>query len=245
MKIILAIILSLTLCDFAYAQAFVSKTFQCPDKYTVALIKSDGTTIRDYSCKDSSGNARAPRSFTNYNSNAVASTANVRFRKAMYFGGNGSLVFPDSDDWYISGDYTVEMWINFQAEPTYQVLHGQLNAAQEYFYFWVGHQGYSGYQTGINGYLLPFTPSFDAVITSSWQHLALVYSNANLTCKVYSNGVYLGTYTFDSLQNITADFVFGSWGTNDYYITAYVDGLKISKGIQRYTSDFTPPTREF
>ena len=81
--------------------------------------------------------------------------------------------------------------------------------------------------------------SSTAVInTATWYHVALV--RASGIVKLYLNGSEIGSATITancSGQNL----VIGGYYSTDYLYNGYLDDLRITKGIARYTSNFTPP----
>lgn len=77
---------------------------------------------------------------------------------------------------------------------------------------------------------------------NAWQHIAIVRSGNTWT--VYVNGVSAGSGTNTNSIDCTVSGIGGSVsGTN--YFNGYVDEVRITKGIARYTSNFTPPTQAF
>ena len=55
--------------------------------------------------------------------------------------------------------------------------------------------------------------------------------------------------TYGSNTNVvdTGTLAIGSYGSgaSQYGFQGYIDGIRITKGVARYTSNFTPPTTEF
>ena len=79
-----------------------------------------------------------------------------------------------------------------------------------------------------------------AVPTNSWSHVA--YTRQGSTYRVFVDGVLQGTgtgtsaFSFDTL---------GSTNGGNQDVNGYIDDLRITKGVARYTSNFTPPTAPF
>ena len=83
--------------------------------------------------------------------------------------------------------------------------------------------------------------------TSSWVHIAFVRNGSTLT--QYINGTADGTSTIgaSSVNDSTAQlFALGKQGlmTSNYW-NGYLQQFRITKGVARYTSNFTPPTQPF
>jgi hypothetical protein len=81
--------------------------------------------------------------------------------------------------------------------------------------------------------------------SSTWTHVAVVRYNGTTT--LYVNGVSGGTTT--SLGNMTdPDWIIGGGrygGSSPVSFNGYIDDLRITKGVARYTTSFTAPTAAF
>lgn len=90
--------------------------------------------------------------------------------------------------------------------------------------------------------------SASALSLSTWYHVAIVRS-AGVT-KLYVNGTQYGSSWTDSTNYIADGLVFGasSYHTapnTQYGLYGYMDEVRVTKGIARYTAAFTPPTAAF
>ena len=84
-----------------------------------------------------------------------------------------------------------------------------------------------------------------ALTPNTWQHLAIV--REGLTWTVYVDGQASGTpYTMgaDSYYDCSTSCYLGGFPSGHFF-TGYTDEVRITKGIARYTSNFTPPTDPF
>lgn len=91
----------------------------------------------------------------------------------------------------------------------------------------------------------PFTP-----VPDEWVYLAFVRKGANFY--IFKDGVLLETTIIageltaeTSLPNINAVVEIGRWMQNTNFFPGHVDEFRISKGIARWTTDFTPPIRSY
>ena len=79
----------------------------------------------------------------------------------------------------------------------------------------------------------------DDLATNQWQHVAVVRNGSSL--KLYIDGVEKGSGTNNDNIQTTSELVIGSCHEkDDRYVTGYIDELRISKGIARWTEEFTP-----
>ena len=103
--------------------------------------------------------------------------------------------------------------------------------------FW--HDGGWKYiQYGVGGSSQYTTPSAD-----TWYHVAFVRNGNDWA--LYLNGTAEGTRTglsgsITSSSNGSLDI--GRRFSDTYLVDGYIDDLRITKGLARYTSNFTPPT---
>jgi hypothetical protein len=85
--------------------------------------------------------------------------------------------------------------------------------------------------------LFPWSPS-----TGTWYHVALVRGGNQM--RAFVNGSQIGTtQTFsDTIANATSNLTVGAYGTPGTYLNGWLDEVRVSKGVARWTSTFTPPT---
>jgi len=179
-----------------------------------------------------------------------------------YFGGYAGrfvatthyLSFFDSTDWYFDGDFTIDAWVRIAALPAGAsvkiMLCGQYKDASNYIYFCVRNDGtnnYDWYGTGYNaGTPVAFGLQRPAVklAINTWYHIAWVRSgNNHLT---FQDGVLLGTNEdTDSWPNVDSAFFIGNYGTGTAFWNGWVNEFRVSKGIARWTANFTPPVAPY
>jgi len=87
-----------------------------------------------------------------------------------------------------------------------------------------------------NGYIL----NVSSVITlNTWQHFALTRSGTDL--KSFIDGTQVGTTQTNSDNHTAGRLMIGDNVTVAYPLNGYIDDLRITKGVARYTANFTPP----
>jgi hypothetical protein len=76
---------------------------------------------------------------------------------------------------------------------------------------------------------------------NAWHHFAVARSSGTTT--MYIDGVSGGSFS-DSTSYISSRVAIGAYRTlaTQYSFPGYIDGFRITKGVARYTSAFTPPT---
>lgn len=73
---------------------------------------------------------------------------------------------------------------------------------------------------------------------NTWYHIAVV-RNGN-TWTAYRDGTSVGSTTNANALDVASGYIIG--GAN---LNGYIDDLRITKGVARYTANFTPPTAAF
>ena len=182
--------------------------------------------------------------------NAQISTAQSKFGGAsIAFDGSGDwLTVPDGNEFtFGSENFTIEAWIynNTTGQFKHIVGQGSSNATAASFYF---------FKTSANklaGLVQSGSTSYTATSSSDlplnlWTHVAFVRNGGTTT--VYINGVAEGTanvtgITVNDLSNQVRVGAAGEF-TSDTW-NGYIDDLRITKGVARYTANFTPPTAPF
>lgn len=153
-----------------------------------------------------------------------------------------------SIDFGFGGDWTIECW----AKRTGVSVPGELNILFANVLTGGGTQlrlmcfnpltGKYSYR-GPTGLLQPFT---DNSPLNTWVHLAVARQGS--TVRGFQDGVLQFTVPDSSLAAAHAITVGGAnasdWGANHGFV-GELDEFRITKGVARYTADFTPPTQPF
>ena len=186
--------------------------------------------------------------------NAVTSTTQSKFgTAAAYFyendGGDRLHISHSSNDSLGIGDWTVEFWAYW---PT--VLNMGLFQSGSY------GSSESCFMVDINGAngdvrLTRVVSSAGSSVTISgcatntWHHIAVSQSGSYL--RLFVDGVSSTALSSIPALTSTFDYIIGALGdwnsptTFGYHLTGYIDELRITKGVARYTANFTPPTSPF
>jgi hypothetical protein len=159
----------------------------------------------------------------------------------MYFDGTGdSLSAPANAVFQFTGNYTIEFWIYFTSVAGTQDLVSNYvsNAAPDWTI--LISPSFQYYPSSGASYVNGPTP-----VANRWYHVAAVRSGT--TCSMYIDGVSVGTpLTFSgTLGDATRPVYVGSRGGGSNYTFGYMSDVRITKGVARYTTTFTPPTAPF
>ena len=178
--------------------------------------------------------------------NTTASNTQRKFAtsSAMYFDGTDDYItVADSTDFdFGTGDFTMEGWYYAtDVSGDRYILNFTTSAGNGHF----GVNFYNGgWRVGLfNGSLITGTTGIE---TNVWHHFAWVRQSG--TMKFYIDGTQVGSdVTYSSALDCSGTFRIGTYATTPTYgeFLGYVQDVRITKGLARYTSSFTPPTSEF
>lgn len=139
-----------------------------------------------------------------------------------------------------SGDFTVEFRIHINALPTAQVgVIGNSIASGNYWFISLNAAGTLAFSTSTGGSTYP-TPNLSAGV---WYHIAFVRLGGVLYS--YLNGIkqnQTATSTSDMSSNPT--FI-GAYDNSANRLDGWIDELRITPKIARYTKNFTVPNKEY
>jgi hypothetical protein len=184
---------------------------------------------------------------------------------ALEFDGNGDYLFtPASSEYnFGTGDFTIECWFyltadvstTFGSSRSATLFACSLNSGTINNSLTLNIRG-DGSTTGI-GFSVSLrsntttATSFlnDSVPVSknTWHHVALVRSGTTVT--IYFNGVSVVSGTYTPALNLSVvpvkvgAFLVSSAG-NEQYFPGYIDDLRVTRGVARYTNNFNPPSSE-
>ena len=201
----------------------------------VLLLHGDSTFV---------DTSQTPKTVTSVN--AVISSAQSQFGgNSMYFDGTSDyLSVPTSTDFsFGSGDFTVEFWIYFNSVAAGQRVIGvDINTNGMSWCMYTNASGTLNYFLSTTGtsWNLASAVLMGSVATGSWYHVALCRSGG--VFRPYINGV-MGTTTASAsaLYASTYPLLIGAVASSSY-VNGYIDDLRITKGVARYTATFTPHT---
>lgn len=247
--------MNLRLSDVAY---LTSETSTATDPYFSSvslLLHMDGsngsTTFTDTS--------PTPKTVT-ASGNAKISTAQSKFGSASgLFDGNGDgLSVGGSAAFTFPADFTIECWIYIVGAPSVigsadaGSTHGTIisttaGSNQGWSFLVLGNPGTvpnllyfekaGGGYAGLSGGSVP---------ASQWNHVAV--SRASTTTRLFINGTQAASGTISGTvdsSNVAPFIGRTPWSSYFRYLNGYMDDLRITKGVARYTANFTPPTAAF
>ena len=175
------------------------------------------------------------------------STSLVKFGSgSVYLDGSGYISSPYSSSWILSGNFTIECWLYWSAHGSYGGIVGSANnntgAAITAGWFLDFNSTNNTIQFEGQGSVSIITTN--VIPQNQWVHIAVVRSGSTITH--YLNGTANGSGTSSQVFNSASYplYVGVDRGATSY-LTGYIDDLRITNYVARYTATFTPPTASF
>jgi len=184
--------------------------------------------------------------------NNIQTIGNTKVSTSIYKYGSGSINFDGTGDWITlpngmqnqmqGGDFTAEGWVYITTLGSARGLISKGTASTGWA---IGVTSGNVLQASYTSTTLSGTT---LLVANTWYHFAMVRSGtATGNIKIYLNGVLEAT----SATAITTDFN----QTESMYVGAdrvggspmigYMDDVRLTKGVARYTAAFTPPQVAF
>ena len=158
---------------------------------------------------------------------------------------------PDSDNWYFgTGNFTVDFQVRFSDLNGQQCLISQLQNGSNYWMIYkvaTSHKLYIQFQYGgawKGCYVM--SNNWNPAI-NTWYHIAVVRNGT--VGKLFIDGVSqtlstVATFGTNDVGNIASSLQLG-FVSGTGHLDGWLDELRISKGIARWTSNFTPPVSAY
>lgn len=145
-----------------------------------------------------------------------------------------------------SNDFTLELWAYITSTSQYINLINKrvdngLYCPFSMFFFQTGSLGV--YVSQGSSWLYAVSDD-NAVPLNQWVHLAMVRYGTSVIGYVNGTAVATKTGVSGALMTNTSPVLIGG-DTNANYMTGYVQDVRITNGVARYTSNFTAPTEPF
>jgi len=177
----------------------------------------------------------------------VETVGNAQINTTIKKYGTGSIAFDGTGDYldipnyadfgFGTGDFTIEFWLYINSPGTFQIYDERVvgNEVVPVLYLASGQIRYYVTADRITGATLS---------ASTWYHIAI--SRSGSSTKLFVDGTQSGsTYTDNNNYINLAPYVGVYKPLGIVYLNGYIDDLRITKGVARYTSNFTAPTAAF
>ena len=190
--------------------------------------------------------------------NAQMDTVEYQFGGASgLFDGNGDyLSIPDSEDWHFgTEDFTVDFWVRFNDVSAQRAIKGQTQDGVNFWNVtWTPGPDIVTFYCNNNGQWINVTGNW-LPSTNTWYHVAIVrdaeagsetwhifIDGIDLTLSVTKNAYATTPFTFFDLAG---PLTIAIEDDNSFIHNGWLDEFRLSKGVARWTVDFTPPINEY
>ncbi len=206
----------------------------CSDSYTKLLLHMDDTGLTD-----SSASAHA----VTKNGDVARSATQSKFGGySGYLDGAGDyLEISDSNDWELTGDFTIDFWFNPSDAGDQYLAAGKINGGNDNSWA-IDRVNNTRMDMNFGGVAANYLTV--SIATGNWYHFAAVRSGS--VVRFYVNGSEIGNLSNPNTIGASTDHVrIGAYSSSAAMFNGYIDEVRISKGIARWTSNFTPPTSAY
>jgi hypothetical protein len=177
--------------------------------------------------------------------NVLETVGNAQISTSVKKFGTGSLAFDGTGDYlkpstltdlaFGTGDFTIEFWLYLNTTATEQWCVAWTGPGTCTIYFNSGTiRWYANGGLRITGASLSAT---------TWYHIALTRESGST--KLFVDGTQSGSTYSDTNSYVPTAYTIGASTTATAPLNGYIDDLRITKGVARYTANFTPPTAAF
>lgn len=207
------------------------------DSHTKLLLHFDGTDGSTTFTDSALAAAVTP------SGDAQIDTAQKKFGTAsgLFDGTNDYIELADSASWYFAGgDFTVDTWVKFNS-VTNATIYQQQTDANNYIHLY--HDSANGWQfrlASIGVVVVSCGESGSPVADSNWHHVALVRHGNTWT--IYEDGISVATTSVSQAVADHSGTLHISYPSN---LNGWLDEYRVSKGIARWTSNFTVATQAY
>jgi hypothetical protein len=199
---------------------------------------NNGTVFTDYS--------PVAKTISRFGNTVTVTAQSKYYGSSGYFDGTGDyLTLAANTEFYPSTDFTIEAWVySTTTDATNQKTIFSNRTTNAGFWLYTGAYGskilqVAGYYAGGTAF---YKGSAGIIAHNGWTHVAA--TRRGTVWELYIDGVSQGTTTETSVAAAGSTAYIGREPTNTARDWAgYINDLRITKGVARYTSNFTPPAR--
>lgn len=163
--------------------------------------------------------------------------------------GNGWYTPMHGDFDFGTGDFTIDCWVRIQFVKTLNIfyMHYGSSGNDDCRFAVTGGTSFQFYYYVASSMKCNFSAVWNPTV-NVWHHIAFVRSGNTPYFFLNGSSLAVTTYTaFDAGRPLTPNQELGIGDHRNYRgsFTGYIDELRVSKGIARWTANFTPPTSEY
>jgi len=244
-KLFLTLLLSLFLTTSVFGIGFDSDT-----KLLIHFDGSDGSTD-DYTAETGQTVSLV--------GTAQLDTAVKKFGTASLLldGNSDYATVPDSADWsFGTGNFTIDAWVRYSTDPTgahFAGWYDQYVDANNVFNIWI-YDNQVRFIVKSGGSTIAYcrTDTGDIIVHNTMHHVAVVrYGTSENNLLIFVDGVsqtlswYTAMAANATMPDIASTLRIGYTQWQGKYFPGNIDEVRVSKGIARWTANFTPPVSEY
>jgi hypothetical protein len=179
----------------------------------------------------------------------VYPSSNSAFGNAIAFDGDGDSLFVAAGNSQFnlsSGNWTLECWVyfnTFSVNSDPHVFQISADSSNRYVLFRNSSNGKLSFTT-VNNNIYVFTNSTTTPVVNTWYHVAVSKTGAGSALFVNGTQEAINVETISSGTLVEIGYT-SSAAINQYRLNGYIDDLRITKGVARYTSNFSVPAAPF
>lgn len=181
----------------------------------------------------------SPQTVTSYGDAHVETDQSKFGGASASFDGSGDYLTVSRDAFTFSGDFTIECWVYLNSTSAYvPILDGRTSASYSDFVFGL-------YPTSVDFVTVAGRlTATDTISLSAWHHIAVTRSSGVI--RLFTDGVVnASTWSYaGAITPVSANVLIGT-NVDGNFLNGYIDELRATNGVARYTSNFTPPTEAF
>ena len=187
------------------------------------------------------------------NGSPSISTDQYKFGTGSYYNNNNATTYLSVDPaaaTFGSDDFAIETWVylNNTSETsylasTYTTEKSNGNSSSFGFHGSVGLAYFTAIGSSDQVYI--YEGSTSGWSANTWYHIAITRSGN--TFRIFKDGVEKASSTYSGDTYVGSKFIVGNghWVISDNALDGYLSSFRVTKGVARYTSDFSIPTEEF
>lgn len=165
------------------------------------------------------------------NTGVTVNTTTKKFGTgSLYFNSSAYFTIPTLN---LTLDFTIECWMYKSYNSSFSIFLSPANGGGDP---WFGFNGDQTVYFGSGANQITMASS----INNAWTHMAYVRTGTSIKVYVNGNDITTTAYTLAGTVSISVIGAYTSTGT--YGFSGYIDDLRVTSGLARYTTNFTPPT---